>query len=150
ISWSPPANENYKLDITTEFSIFEKEDTNFSMGLECIIKNIFSLRFGYITKYTTGLRAGIGVKISNLIFDYAYSPYGELGNSHIFSITFKLGKTHYEKSKFIEKTYQNGLNLYNEKKYPEAIFEFNKILEIDPSNLDALQMLRKCNENLKD
>jgi len=143
-------NEIYNFDFETELSIFNRENSIFSLGLEFILKNFLFLRIGYISKENSGLRTGLGIKISNFMFDYAYSPYGELGDSHRFSITLKLGKTDYEKKLEIEKYYQNGLKLYEEKRYPEAVFEFNKILEIDPSNSDALHMLRKCNENLKD
>jgi len=151
IGFEPNSNQTYKFDFVTEFSVFNRENSNFNLGLQFNIKNLIFLRAGYVfLMENSGLRAGIGIKISDFIFDYAYSPYGELGDSHRFSITLKFGKTDYEKKLQIEKCYQNGLKLYEEKKYPEAIFEFNKILEIDPSNSDALQMLRKCNENLKD
>ncbi len=140
-------NEIYKFEFTIETSLFGKENFNFGSGIECLVKDIFALRIGYITKYT-GFRAGIGFVFSNFIFDYSYSPYGELGISHRFSTTIKFGKIPYEKKQEIDKLYQNGLDLYNEKRYLEAIFEFNKILEIDPLHQDAFYMLKKCNENI--
>jgi OOP family OmpA-OmpF porin len=37
----------------------------------------------------TGLTAGVGVSFSSLVLDYAYLPYGDLGNLHQVSLTFR-------------------------------------------------------------
>ena len=68
-------------------------DLNMGLGAEYKIMGIVNLRAGY--RYTlggndlgtaSGLRAGLGVEIRNYSFDYAFVPYGELGQAHRVSL----------------------------------------------------------------
>jgi hypothetical protein len=70
-------------------------DPNIGLGLEYNIMGIVNLRTGY--RYTvkeggndlgtaSGLRAGVGIQISDYKFDYAFVPYGELGQAHRLSL----------------------------------------------------------------
>ena len=68
-------------------------DPNIGLGAEYRIMGIFNLRSGY--RYTvggndlgtaSGLRAGIGVEVRDYKFDYAFVPYGELGQAHRISL----------------------------------------------------------------
>ncbi|OGF47873.1 MAG: hypothetical protein A2452_12070 [Candidatus Firestonebacteria bacterium RIFOXYC2_FULL_39_67] len=70
---------------------------NLQVGAEGFIDPMVALRAGYVHNFTdfkleglTGFTAGLGVVISkSLNFDYAFVPYGELGNSHRLSLTYK-------------------------------------------------------------
>lgn len=62
-------------------------------------KNIF-LRTGYRYRLNgnelgafSGFSAGIGFIYSKVSFDYAFAPFGDLGNSHRFSVTARFGKS---------------------------------------------------------
>ena len=66
---------------------------NVGLGAEYKIMGIMNLRAGY--RYTvggnplgtaSGLRAGIGVEITDYKIDYAFVPYGELGQAHRISL----------------------------------------------------------------
>ena len=66
---------------------------NIGVGTEYKIMGIMNLRAGY--RYTvggnplgtaSGLRAGIGVEITDYKIDYAFVPYGELGQAHRVSL----------------------------------------------------------------
>jgi outer membrane protein OmpA-like peptidoglycan-associated protein len=67
------------------------------VGVEYWIHPVLALRAGYVDNATdsqlegvTGVTAGLGVKIlKNLMLDYAYLPYGELGASHRLSLTYQ-------------------------------------------------------------
>jgi outer membrane protein OmpA-like peptidoglycan-associated protein len=67
------------------------------VGIENYFHPMVALRLGYMYNFTdskledlTGLTAGIGIKIDKkILLDYAYLPYGELGNSHRISLTYK-------------------------------------------------------------
>jgi TolB-like protein len=39
----------------------------------------------------TGLTAGVGLRLGNLVLDYAFQPYGELATSHIVSLSWRQG-----------------------------------------------------------
>ncbi|NIO19084.1 PorV/PorQ family protein [bacterium] len=69
---------------------------NIGLGSEYWFKNIFALRLGY--KYQSGandlgslsgLRAGCGFRWRDYGIDYAFVPYGELGNTHRISLHVK-------------------------------------------------------------
>lgn len=63
----------------------------FSTGLEFNFKKIFSLRAGYSSEKDIGrgYAFGTGVSYSYFNLDYAYSPYGDLGDTHRLSLTLK-------------------------------------------------------------
>ena len=69
---------------------------NIGLGSEYWIKNIFALRLGY--KYQSGandlgslsgLRVGCGFRWGDYGIDYAFVPYGDLGNTHRISLQAK-------------------------------------------------------------
>jgi len=101
-SYGLPLNFNvgaaYKLldnDLTfaVDTNIPSDNDVNVGFGADYRIVNMFDLRVGY--RYTaggndlgtaSGLRAGVGFGIGNYKLDYAFVPYGELGQSHRISL----------------------------------------------------------------
>ncbi len=55
----------------------------------------FSMRLGYRTAATgdsSGISAGLGMDMSSYLIDYAYSPMGDLGNTHRVSVTVRFGR----------------------------------------------------------
>ena len=68
-------------------------DMNMGLGIDYKIMGIMSLRAGYTYALggndlgtASGLRAGIGVAITDYKLDYAFVPYGELGQAHRISL----------------------------------------------------------------
>jgi hypothetical protein len=68
-------------------------------GVETGVQDLIFLRAGYQLPFDdqritglTGLTAGVGVALSDLRFDYAFLPYGDLGNSHRVSLTYQFEK----------------------------------------------------------
>ncbi|MEO0093573.1 MAG: PorV/PorQ family protein [candidate division WOR-3 bacterium] len=61
-----------------------------NLGIEWNIKNVFALRAGYRTGpqnlaslgYENGLSFGCGIFLGRVTIDYAFVPYGNLGNTH--------------------------------------------------------------------
>ena len=67
-----------------------------SVGAEYWIKNVLALRSGYRFGYDTsslggivGLGVGAGVKIWGVVLDYAFVPFGDLGDTHRVSFGAK-------------------------------------------------------------
>lgn len=65
-------------------------------GVEGAINRAFFLRMGYQFSFLdsqtgglTGLTSGLGARIGALVLDYAYLPYGRIGNSHRVSVSFQ-------------------------------------------------------------
>jgi hypothetical protein len=68
------------------------DKAHFHMGAEGRLQPNFSIRAGYMFGYDTkNFTAGASFSHRNMTIDYAFVPYSnDLGNSHLFSITFQL------------------------------------------------------------
>jgi hypothetical protein len=71
---------------------------SFIAGVEYPLTGRLALRSGYRYRLHgnelgawSGFSAGAGVAFDKLTFDYAFSPFGTLGNSHRFSINLRFG-----------------------------------------------------------
>lgn len=67
-------------------------DIKFNLGTEIILTSTLKLRFGYNSTNDAGngFTAGVGFKIRDIFeLDYAYVPYGELGNTQRISLATK-------------------------------------------------------------
>ena len=101
-SYGLPLNVNiglaYKLldnalTLAVDSNIPSDNDVNIGFGADYRIMGMFDLRFGYRYAFggndlgtVSGLRAGVGFGIGNYKLDYAFVPYGELGQSHRISL----------------------------------------------------------------
>lgn len=58
-------------------------------GWEYVAFKMLALRAGYNGRNETdsGITAGGGIQFNNLSIDYAFVPYGDLGNAHRFSVS---------------------------------------------------------------
>lgn len=129
---------------------------NAGAAAEYVMYGIISIRTGYISENGRGaFRWGTGIRISGFSFDYAMGDFGELGLSHVFSISLNFGtlgedisRRQIKKLKEIETLYNNGLKLYDEGRYPEAAIQFDKVLELDPTNIEALRMMKQAGEHM--
>jgi hypothetical protein len=65
-------------------------------GAEWWLAELFALRAGYRTNIAKnaglGVSAGFGLKFSNYIIDYSFLPYGDIGNTHRLSLSYKFGE----------------------------------------------------------
>ncbi|MEW6619948.1 MAG: PorV/PorQ family protein [bacterium] len=78
--------------LTSDLSKSIDRALKLNLGTEIIINSITKFRFGYnsTNDADNGFTAGIGLKIKDIIeLDYAYIPYGELGDSQRISLTTK-------------------------------------------------------------
>ncbi|MCS7184883.1 MAG: PorV/PorQ family protein, partial [bacterium] len=81
--------------IASELNIPFDNYPKIAVGFEYIPLKFFALRAGYKYRYhgqeldgLSGVAAGAGFKIKNFIIDYAFQPFGELGSSHKFTISY--------------------------------------------------------------
>ncbi len=127
-----------------ELSVFEKFD--FRCGLEIGSRDFANINFGF------------GYRIENKFFvDYSFilptmgirDTYG----THRVSLNAKFGVEPGEKAEKVpvkkreervEKHYMKGVDFYLEGVLKNAEKEFKKVLEIDPGNQPAIDMLKEC------
>ncbi|MDI6703722.1 MAG: PorV/PorQ family protein [bacterium] len=77
------------LILAADFTIPQDNEFYGGIGVEYWIKNIMALRCGYTTgpqDEGPGVSGGIGFNISRFVVDYAFSPYGNLGENHALSL----------------------------------------------------------------
>jgi len=79
--------------LTLALDIAKPQDNEiyYCLGAEWWLRNALALRAGYKTNQDAGegITAGIGLKVGKMSLDYAYVPYGELGNTHRISWKMK-------------------------------------------------------------
>ncbi|MCX7641369.1 MAG: PorV/PorQ family protein [Elusimicrobiales bacterium] len=101
LPFSIKAGSKYKLSnkvsLLSDFEHYIYDEKIYpSLGIECLIKNSFFIRTGYKFGYDTsnlgwlvGLGLGFGINTKDIDINYAYLPFGELGNVNKFDIVFR-------------------------------------------------------------
>ena len=81
-----------ELLVTGDAVIPNDGDPKYHFGVEFEYSNMVALRFGYRTGWDNqNVAVGLGAKVSNFRFDYAYVPfYSDLGDTHRLSLGFAL------------------------------------------------------------
>jgi hypothetical protein len=141
--WGDPAT------LAVEMRKAVDNGVDLSVGGEYWVNSLLAFRLGYRFQHDLGpgLRAGIGLKIKIVQFDYGMSPMGAMGITHRAGITIRFGapvEKIYEPTVqdiMVGKTVQRVRFLLGEKKYLDALLEVNRVLELDPTQPEAVQLL---------
>jgi hypothetical protein len=146
---------NMKPSIALDLTKSSDSDAYAGLGGEVWIRDILALRVGYASKGSRatdgGLRFGVGLKSYGLTMDYAYAGYGDLGTEHRVGLSINFDTVGGQVSSGpadVNKVFQRGVELFNQERWLEATLEFNKVLELDSTNKDALDYMRRANEKL--
>jgi hypothetical protein len=120
-------------------------------GFELSTLQLLILRAGYSSQGDagSGLRLGAGLRFKTIQLDYAFSSAGDLGQAHRFGLTFRFGTTPTDPLVLSQDWYQLGMREYRRSHYSEALVDFNKALEIDSTQPDALKMMQDTYAKLK-
>ncbi|MCK5534047.1 PorV/PorQ family protein [bacterium] len=155
-------NEKIILSLDTVAPV--DEDISFRVGSEYSFKGIenfpIACRVGYKTNTTedldafSGFSGGMGFILHGLEVNYAWVPYGDLGDTHRISLGTKFGgetekiekvkKISKKEKKVIikkaEKYYVQGLELYKQKKYKQTLKQLKKVLKLNPAHQKAKKL----------
>jgi len=79
------------LTLAVDLTKPQDNEIYYCLGAEWWLRNVLALRVGYKTNQDIGqgLTAGIGYKFGRICLDYAYVPYGDLGDTHRISLGMK-------------------------------------------------------------
>lgn len=133
-------------------------DLNVSLGGEYWVNSLLALRLGYRTQddLGPGVRAGIGLKVKSVQFDYGMSIMGAFGVAHRAGFTYRIGAPVQRtpeptlQSKMANRAVRRASRLMSERRYLEALLEINRALELDPTNPEALQLLDQVQRILRE
>ncbi len=79
--------------LTLAMDVVKPQDNEiyYCLGAEWWLRNVLALRIGYKTNQDIGegITAGIGYRFERIWLDYAYVPYGDLGDTHRISLGMK-------------------------------------------------------------
>ena len=152
-----PLPSNYKLGLAQNFlydTLTFSLDANMpadaalslNAGLDYKLTDWISLRAGYRYKSQTaqydiepGLVGGIGLGNEYISVDYAFAPYGILGNTHRIGINYRFGRDH-EKALVdsnLSARLAKAVRYYQKKDLISANIEANYVLSVDPLNEEA-------------
>jgi len=131
---------NVSLDYTTP-----KDDSGYvSGGLEYWLFPFIALRTGYVANKTegSGMRAGLGLRIKGLSFDYAYAGQGELGMSHRYELSFRFGEPRPILSAEERKILQQAKAAMRAQRYEQATLLFDSLIELEPRYQPARRYIK--------
>jgi tetratricopeptide (TPR) repeat protein len=139
-------------------------------GWECNINDLIFLRAGYRFApggndlgALAGLTAGVGLVIADYSIDYAYVPYGVLGDVHRISVTFPFGRNSVDEEKVIRRLEKDirtrqeniirdeikaGVKLLEKKDYLAALPRFEKALALNPQYPGLKEKLARARAGL--
>ena len=105
------ANENLPLDVrggaaysfdaigqksAASFDVSKERTSSpvVAFGLETVLAQVLPIRLGFTTNNNAGLglTAGVGYVYGGLAFDYAFVPFGDLGNAQRISMSYRWGE----------------------------------------------------------
>lgn len=147
------------LTVAVEMNMPSDNKTFFNVGAEYWAVNLLAVRLGYKSSQDigSGFRAGIGIRAHIFQFDMAFGGFDKLGDTYHFGVTLNFGApvkprltTMPLTSDETDGILNSAERLYNESRYLESVMEYNKVLDMDPTNKTALDMMRKANEKLQE
>jgi len=85
------ASKSETLTVAIDLAKPQDNEIYYCLGVERWLRDVLALRVGYKTNQDIGqgLTAGIGYKFERICLDYAYVPYGDLGDTHRISLTME-------------------------------------------------------------
>lgn len=125
-----------------------------SIGAEYWLRGLLAIRAGFKSGQDEGrgVRGGMGIRVKFIDFNYSFSPFGSLGNAHRIGISMRFGGpveiTPLE-PRTAEDFIKRGIERFNAGRFYEAILDFNKALERDPGNRQALDLMKKAYGKLR-
>ena len=122
--------------------LFKPQDGDFNLNLggEYNWRELIYLRTGYRgmgedlktgsgKDSLTGFCAGLGLNMKSYQLDYAFVPFNELGDTHRVSLGMKWGKKATDIKEKAGKYYRKAQRHCKERKYKEAIKEYNRAIK---------------------
>jgi hypothetical protein len=132
-----------KLNLALDYGKPRDDTSTISAGAEYWINRYIALRGGFINNHTvgSGFRAGLGLRIKGVSFDYAYQGQGELGLSHRYELSFRFGEPRPILNSEQRKIYEQAKAAARAERYEQAVLLYDSLLETEPNFKPARRQL---------
>lgn len=126
--------------------LYIDSETKYGAGVEFNLWNLIFFRAGWnnFADVDETFRIGAGWKLKDISLDYAYAPYGKLGNTSRVDLNIKFGKL-----PLIESIYRQARKLYKSENYEQAWIEFNKVNSLSPGYKKVKTWLEKTKSKIE-
>jgi hypothetical protein len=126
-----------------------------ALGMEYVAWRLMAFRAGFRSGQDIGhgFRGGVGFKFKTFDVDYAFAGFGELGSMHRVGILVRFGRpveTTPPEERALGAIFMKAARFMHEQRYYEAVLEYSKILNIDPTNEKALEGMKRAHQSMPD
>ena len=140
--------KDWPLNLTFDVTKPNDNDTYVAMGSEYWFAHMVALRLGYIGSNDEGkgLRLGLGLKLQQILFDYAYGSFGDFGATHRIELALRFGDRMRQMSKEQRTLMREAKQMEKEGDYAHAELLWNDFMEMDPTNDKVLRRMVQVHE----
>jgi hypothetical protein len=138
------------LNLTMDVTKPNDNSTYIGIGSEYWFKEIVALRLGYAgaNNEGRGLRLGLGLKLREFLFDYAYGGFGDFGATHRIELSLRWGEKMRQLNREQRAILREARRAGNEGDYIREILTMNELLEKDPTNDRILKKMIVAHEHM--
>jgi hypothetical protein len=138
------------LNLTADVTKPNDNSTYIGIGSEYWFKEIIALRLGYAgsNDQGKGLRLGMGLKLRQFIFDYAYAGYGDFGATHWIELSLRWGEKMRQLNGEQRAILREAKRAGDQGDYIREILTMNELLEKDPTNDRILKKMIVAHEHM--
>jgi hypothetical protein len=135
---------NRKLNLSLDYAMPKAEDATVQGGAEYWISKFLALRTGYISDSAegSGIRAGIGLRVKAVSFDYAYASGGELGITHRYEVSFRFGEPRPILTAEEYQILREAKAAMRQGRYDRATLLFDSLIEMEPHYKPARRLIK--------
>ena len=145
-SWIANPSGNSTFILTLDQTISNDDNYTASLGAEYEAFQLLAVRAGYRTGQDmgSGIRFGVGFKLSFIDLDYSMSPFGDLGSMHKFGLNMKFGappKRTVADTGTVEKRVKGAAIFTTKEKIEKLQAYANDYIELAKKNLEKRQYM---------
>jgi tetratricopeptide (TPR) repeat protein len=142
-------------NLTTALDVVSPTDGKayFNMGADYKLWDIVAFRLGYRGRHDldTGVTYGLRLGNERLHLDYAFVPFGALGDTHRLSLGFRFGKAFRQAQvqTQIKQAYERAEARYAQGYLVEAYIQASQIMDVAPWHRPSRNLMRKIESDFK-
>lgn len=140
--------KEWPVTFTADLTIPNDNSAYIGLGSEYWFKELIALRLGYAGSNDEGrgVRLGLGLKLREFLFDYAYGGFGDFGATHRVGMAFRFGEKVRQLNKGERNILKDAKAARQQGDYVQAILGMDELLQKDPTNDHILKEMIRTHE----